>query len=570
MVEWYRTVEIDPLHSDAHYALAWIFYRTGDAQKGIEHARLAIEAGIELEPIQDLFNYIGMNQSTHIQSPEDLMDTEKLESEFFHLGSTVSSVLKMFNGIEGAKLKLFFLFVSAFLVRLSYLYYVVPVDWVGDSYHHWQIAWYTLNIGFRHGRLWDLKGVEYYWPPLPSLIEAFLMWLFRSSSIFIMRFTNMIVGSCSVVVSYIIGRRFNEQIGQTVATALLFFPFTLNYEILALHEPMMILFGLLGILMFLDKKDFMSGLFLGLSYLCHFTVYIMAPIIFLSYIYREKSLERTVPFLIGFGLVYIPYVYVLLRDTGDAFYNIRTLVLFMGISTAHMRNPLANILGPALLIISFVALIITYYKIRTRSIIIIMDLFCGYSLFWGFLLTFVGAPLSPYEIRYYGFMFILSFFVLIMILSRTPILQNPFRIKGIKISKMTILIGLLSFILFISVMPNYTRLQIAITDGYIVADKLGEYYVEGTVISPVPDVTYRLTNTYDIKPQNILGPIYAPTEHEVKMTWLQAHNVTLFFWLPGFEADRVFPELSEGRDSPPFYILDVLPFSRFIYEVKWD
>jgi hypothetical protein len=546
--EWLKCVEIQSAFGRAYYALAWAYYDAGDSQRGYEYTKLAIDTGVKLDAVQDLLD--------KILSIEELVVSERRD----------------YNEIINFKILRapLFIFSLAFIIRLVYLYFVVPVDWVGDSYHHWQIAWYTLKIGLSHGRLWDLKGVEYYWPPLPSLFEAFLLWLFRSSSIFFMRFANIIVGSCSVVVSYFIGRRFSERIGKTIATALLFFPFTLNYEVLALHEPMMILFGLIGIYMFLDKKDFFSGLFLGFSYLCHFTVYIIAPIILLLYLWRERIFERILPFLIGFGVIYLPYVYILLTHTGDALYNIHTLMLFMGISTAHMRNPLANILGPALLILGLISLVFVYYKIHDRITIVLVTLFGGYSLLWGFILTFVGAPLSPYEIRYYGFIFILGVFISGLVIDRIPILQNYYKFQGLEISRSMIFVGALSLIFLISFIPTYSRLETAITDGYIVADKLGEYYIEGTIISPVPHMTYRLTNKYDIKPQNILGPIYAPTEHEAKMTWLQNHNVTLFFWLPGFEADRVFPELSEGRDSPPFYILDVLPFSRFIYEVKWD
>ena len=43
------------------------------------------------------------------------------------------------------------------------------------------------------------------------------------------------------------------------------------------------------------------------------------------------------------------------------------------------------------------------------------------------------------------------------------------------------------------------------------------------------------------------------------------NNVTMLFWLPGYEVDRVFPELAYGVDVPPFYLLERLRYDRYIY-----
>ena len=108
------------------------------------------------------------------------------------------------------------LFALSLFVRLLYLFLVVPTDWMGDSYHHWQIAWYTLKMGLARGRMWDLKGCEYYWPPVPSLFEALLMWLFRSPSILLMRVANTVFSSLSIAIGYLIGRGYGEGVGEAL------------------------------------------------------------------------------------------------------------------------------------------------------------------------------------------------------------------------------------------------------------------------------------------------------------------------------------------------------------------
>jgi len=459
-------------------------------------------------------------------------------------------------------------FLAALAVRLVYLFLVVPVDWVGDSYHHWQVAWFTLNIGLGQGRLWDLKGVEYYWPPLPSLLEAFLMWLFRSPSIMLMRLANVVVGATSVAVSYLVGRWFDEGVGVSTAAALVFFPLTLNCEVLGLHEPLMVLFALLGVLMFLRGRDFYSGLLLGLSYLCHFTVYLMAPILLLLYI-RGRSLERGLAFFIGFGLVYAPYAFVLSSHTGDAFYNLRTMSTFMGISTAQMEHPLALGIGIGLLLIS-IAPLRTLRGKASRGVHLVAALLSGYSAFWGALLVFVGAPLRPYEMRYYSIFLVVVILALVLVLDTRMAMRRSYTLAGVRIRGHTVLVGFVLALLLVSMAPAFSALQAPILERFGVADKLGGLYEGGTIISPVPDMTYRLTDRWRIPPQMILGPIYCPVDRVEKLDWLRGNNVTLLYWLEGFEADRVFPELAAGIDVPPFYLVERLSYGRYVYAVRLD
>lgn len=53
------------------------------------------------------------------------------------------------------------IFAIAIVARLM-LFLLIPVDWNSDSYHHWMISYYTMHIGLRNGRMWDLLGCDYY------------------------------------------------------------------------------------------------------------------------------------------------------------------------------------------------------------------------------------------------------------------------------------------------------------------------------------------------------------------------------------------------------------------------
>lgn len=53
-------------------------------------------------------------------------------------------------------------FAAALAARLLVWLYI-PVDWNWDSYHHWQISYLSIKIGFSGWRLWDLNGCECFW-----------------------------------------------------------------------------------------------------------------------------------------------------------------------------------------------------------------------------------------------------------------------------------------------------------------------------------------------------------------------------------------------------------------------
>jgi hypothetical protein len=246
---------------------------------------------------------------------------------------------------------------------------------------------------------------------------------------------------------------------------------------------------------------------------------------------------------------------MLFFHTGDPIYNIRSLIGFSILgSTAEMRSPYAPLVGAALLVAGISSLIISIR--RYRRFIPISVLFSGYSLFWGLLIAFIGSPLSPYEMRYYWILFVMGLLILSIVLNKNPIFKSIFKIKNLKLHVSSIVLFFFSFILLVSSVPKFTAPQKSIQFSFQVADSIFENYDGGTIVSPLPDVTYRLTSKWRIPPQNILGPIYCPIDPTEKMEWIKRHQIALLLWVPGYEMDRVFPELIGGEDVPPFYLIE--------------
>lgn len=99
------------------------------------------------------------------------------------------------------------IFVIAFVTRAYVLFRVTDPQnagaevWYSDVYHHWQIAYLTKEIGVHQGflRLWDLKGMEYFWGLGHPLISMLLMTITGSSNILVTRLLSVGMGSLGLV-----------------------------------------------------------------------------------------------------------------------------------------------------------------------------------------------------------------------------------------------------------------------------------------------------------------------------------------------------------------------------------
>ena len=135
-------------------------------------------------------------------------------------------------GIEGVLLPvlsrkyrtLVFFIVLGIVPRLI-VWSLIPVDWNSDSFHHWQISYLSLKLGFQEFRFWDLNGCEYYWGVIPHAVQAVLLWLFSTVSMLPHRVFNLILGGFNVYLVYLIGRdNYFWKVGLLAAYCLLFIP----------------------------------------------------------------------------------------------------------------------------------------------------------------------------------------------------------------------------------------------------------------------------------------------------------------------------------------------------------
>ena len=152
------------------------------------------------------------------------------------LHETEDEYTKVVKGIKNKTISHYFnfkdaiiatvIFSTSFLIRIWVLFNVYdpqnPGDgWHGDVFHHWQIAYLTDQVGLHQSflRLWDLKGMEFFWGPFHPLLLTLLFNITGSFSIIIPRIVSIIFGSLLLSLIYLAGKRYwGRWVGIAAAT----------------------------------------------------------------------------------------------------------------------------------------------------------------------------------------------------------------------------------------------------------------------------------------------------------------------------------------------------------------
>ena len=164
------------------------------------------------------------------------------------------------------------IFLLAALPRLLVVFAITDVDnpgigWYNDTFHHWQIARLSQEVGFDQGflRLWDFKGLEYFWGLLHPLILISLFTVTGSIDILIPRLVSLVSGSASIVLLYfLLKRHFNVHVALTGAILAILLPVAVFADSAGLLQPISIFLFLLGLL-FWPKHAAWAGIAWALS-----------------------------------------------------------------------------------------------------------------------------------------------------------------------------------------------------------------------------------------------------------------------------------------------------------------
>ena len=161
---------------------------------------------------------------------------------------------------------LVFFFLLAFIPRMYFIFGVSSPDnpgagWFGDAYHHWQIAYLSKEIGFSKSflRLWDLKGMEYFWGLSHPLFTIIAFMLTGSHSVAVERSMTAFFGSVSVALIFLIVKRFwNTKVAVASTLLAALNPVGVFNDGTGMVEPLGIPFLLLGVYLW-PKRPFWAG-----------------------------------------------------------------------------------------------------------------------------------------------------------------------------------------------------------------------------------------------------------------------------------------------------------------------
>jgi hypothetical protein len=240
-----------------------------------------------------------------------------------------------------------FVFLFALSVRLVFLFVFGQADrpQVGDVWHHWQIAYLSKTVGFKQGflRLWDFKGMEFYWGLLHPLVLIAAFTISGSVSIVVPRVVSAIFGSGVIMVIFlIVARYFNKKTAFAAAIFLSLFPNTIFHDTLGLQEPVGLFFLLLGIWLF-PRYALAAGFSLMLAGMGRAEYWLFGAGLLLALLFRERNFDRKVLTLLGYSLPCILYLKYMLDYTGNPIYPIYWN--FLGVSAGEWSPPIGELLA---------------------------------------------------------------------------------------------------------------------------------------------------------------------------------------------------------------------------------
>ena len=196
-------------------------------------------------------------------------------------------------------------------------------DGMTDTYHHWQIGYLTQQVGLSHDlRLWDLKGLEYFWGVLHPIMLVILFWLTRSVDLIIPRLLSIAAGTLSVILIFHLCRRYwGNQVAWAATAFAALAPPVVFTETLGMVEPLAVALVLLGI-WWSPSRGFLAGVTWALAAMARAEAWLATfGLLVASVLPRVRSVRR-VPLVIGWMLAIGAYMNLLLIRTGNPIYPV--------------------------------------------------------------------------------------------------------------------------------------------------------------------------------------------------------------------------------------------------------
>lgn len=237
--------------------------------------------------------------------------------------------------------------ICALIPRLAYLFVFSDPENAGqgftDAYHHWQIAYLTKEIGLSHGpRLWDLRGVEYFWGLLHPVLMNLVFFATGSVDIVVARLISIAFGSLAVVLIFLLCNRYW---GTPVAIAASAFgalsPASVFNDDAGMVEPIAIALLLFGIWL-TPNRGFWAGVAWGCAAMARVEAWLFGAGLVVAWVLGRRSVVRALPLLVGWALAMGLYLKFLLDQTGNAIYPLYWNFQVVALGSAETSSTLTR------------------------------------------------------------------------------------------------------------------------------------------------------------------------------------------------------------------------------------
>ncbi|MCK5644625.1 MAG: hypothetical protein KAJ19_27755, partial [Gammaproteobacteria bacterium] len=420
------------------------------------------------------------------------------------------------------------IFLLALLPRLYVLFFVTdPQDpgiyWYGDAFHHWQVAYLSKEIGFSHGflRLWDFKGMEYFWGLLHPLTLAFLFSITGSIDILVPRLLSVVGGSASlVIVFFLLRRHFNLHVALAGIFLATINPVAIFSDTVGMQEPIGLVLLFLGLFLW-PNRPIWSGFLWAMAGMVRADYWIFGAGLVAVGMIMEKDTGRRLSVSLGWGIPILVYMKYMLDHTGNAIYPIYWNFMAGTVGKWIDERPLTaeqvqvQFAARIVLLITVALILLILWRRPKYSLFLLLGL--SNILMLSTVLG-LGAYIRGYVTRVlwdrlmvipYMYLGIFLAFILMYVLLR--------RIKNRRIwlalSWIVVLLVLsVSQLSWQPIMRTYSNSHELWSVEEELADDIASSYDSGVILIPEdrPYLTYLLVRNHGVTGRNLQGQMYDP------------------------------------------------------------
>lgn len=305
---------------------------------------------------------------------------------------------------KAKKIILYLILLFFLSIKIFHLFNQKGILW--DTAVYINMGKYMFSLG--KAGLWE--------PARPLILPIFLgfLWRIGFEPISFGSILEVAFSAGCIYLTYLIGKDiFNENIALLSALLLAFSPSFLFYSSVILTEIPSLFFSLLAVYFLIKKRYFLTGLFIGLSFMTRFLqLFILIPIISLLFLSKKDEIKGMINLAFGFFLIIFPCLISNIFLYKNPIYPF-LLQIFMTQNTGWVFNRLLSFYFISLLKENFLVLfviisVIIILKQKNYKKIMILGIFLIFFIFFNsiahkemrFILTFLPYL---YLIASYGF-----------------------------------------------------------------------------------------------------------------------------------------------------------------------